>query len=244
MRPMAKPLLERQVSLIAHRTSGAAISGGAGSSATDIEGIDHALLRVEAKFSYAKRMEKIAAVLPKTFELLGSSRDAHVRAFVERGPPTTLSRLANACQFHRYLVPCWTSQAPDPPYLGDVAAFEIAWAKVDADPEHHSSDHATTADRAPGGGVRRCPHVILLRCAYDIRPIFEAPLPTVPPGSAGVLPAPDHDTIVAGRPPGLPRGRCGGGARAAKPGPPPGGATATAAADPPVFVGYPARLPL
>src|SRR5260370_38896697 len=196
MRPMAKPLLERQVSLIAHLTSGAAIFGGAGGSAPALEGIDHALLRVEAKFSYAKRMEKIAAVLPKTFELLGSSRDAHVRAFVERCPPTTLSRLANACQFHRYLVSCWTSQAPDPPYLGDVAAFEIAWANVHADPEHHSSDHATTADRAPGAGVGRCPHVIWLRCAYDIRPIFQPPLPPVPPGSAGALPAPERDTIM------------------------------------------------
>src|SRR5260370_39915195 len=194
MRPMAKPLLERQVSLIAHLTSGAAIFGGAGGSAPDLEGIDHALLRVGAKFSYAKRMEKIAAVLPKTFELLGSSRDAHVRAFVERWPPTTPSRLANACQFHRYLVSCWTSQAPDPPYLGDVAAFEIAWAKVDADPEHHSSDHATTADRAPGGGVRRRPHVILLRSAYALRPIFEAPLPTVPPGRPAVSPALDAAT--------------------------------------------------
>src|SRR5258706_479997 len=95
-------------------------------------------------------------------------------------PATTLSRLENACQFHRYLVSCWTRQAPDPPYIGDVAALEIAWAKVDADPEHHSSDRATRADRAPGSGVRRCPHVILLRCAYDIRPIFEAPLPTLP----------------------------------------------------------------
>jgi hypothetical protein len=177
---MAKPLLERQVSLIEHMTSAAAIFGGAGGSAPDLEGIDRALLRVEARFSYAKRMEKITAVLPKTFELLGGSRDAHVRAFVESCPPTTLSRLENACQFHRYLVSCWTRQAPDPPYIGDVAALEIAWAKVDADPEHHSSDRATRADRAPGSGVRRCPHVILLRCAYDIRPIFEAPLPTLP----------------------------------------------------------------
>jgi hypothetical protein len=205
MRPMAKPLLERQVSLIAHLTSVAAIFGGAGGSAPDLEGIDPALLRVEARFSYAKRMEKITAVLPRTFELLGSSRDAHVRAFVESCPPTTLSRLENACQFHQYLVSCWTRQAPDPTYIGDVAAFEIAWAKVNADPEHRSSDRATRADRAPGSGVRRCLHVILLRCAYDIRLIFEAPLPTLP-GTAGVSPAPDHDRIVAGGTPAVPGG--------------------------------------
>jgi hypothetical protein len=202
---MAKPLLERQVSLITHLTSSAAIFGGAGGSAPDLEGIDHALLRVEARFSYAKRMEKITAVLPKTFGLLGSSRDAHVRAFVERCPPTTLSRLDNACQFYRYLVSVWTRQAPDPPYIGDVAAFEIALAKVDADPEHHSSDRATRADRAPGRGVRRCPHVILLRCAHDIRPIFEAP-PTLPRirGRAGeeALPVKRDVPLVVALPPG------------------------------------------
>ncbi len=203
---MAKPLLERQVSLIEHLTSGAAIFGGAGGSAPDLEGIDQALLRVEAKFSYAKRMEKITAVLPRTFELLGSSRDAHARAFVERCPPTTLSRLENACQFHRYLVSCWTRQAPDPPYIGDVAAFEIAWAKVDADPEHHSSDRATRADRARGRGVRRCPHVILLRCAYDIRPIFEAPLSTLPRMRGrvgeGAVPVKRDAPLVVALPPG------------------------------------------
>jgi hypothetical protein len=194
---MAKPLLERQVSLVAHLTSGAAIFGGAGDLAPGLEGIDPALLRVEARFSYAKRMEKITAVLPRTFELLGSSRDAHVRAFVEGCPPTTLTRLENACQFHRFLVSCWKHKAPNPPYIGDVAAFEIAWAKIDADPEHRSSDRAIRADRAPGSGVRRCPHVILLRCAYDIRPIFEAPLPTLP-GTAGVSPALDHATGTGG----------------------------------------------
>jgi len=71
---MAKPLLERQVSLIEHLTSGVAIFGGEDDSAPDHEGIDGKLLRVEAQFSYAKRMEKVTAVLPKTFELLGSSK--------------------------------------------------------------------------------------------------------------------------------------------------------------------------
>jgi hypothetical protein len=171
---MAKPLLERQVSLIEHMTSGAAIFGGGGGSAPDLEGIDRALLQIEAQFSYAKRMEKITAVLPRTFELLGSGRDAHVRAFVESCPPTTLSRLENACQFHRYLASCWTREAPDPPYIGDVAALEIACAKVDADPERHSSDRMIGADRVHRGDIRRSPQVNLLRCAYDIRPIFEA----------------------------------------------------------------------
>ncbi len=192
---MAKPLLERQVNLIEHMTSGAVIFGAEGDSAADLEGIDRTLLRVEAQFSYAKRMEKITAVLPRTFELLGSSRDAYVRAFVESWPPTTLSRLENACQFHRYLVSCWRREAPDPPYIGDVAAFEIARAKVDADPEHQSSDRTTSADRVHRGSIRRCPNVILLRCAYDIRPIFET-------GSEKAVPMKRETPLVVALPPG------------------------------------------
>lgn len=65
---MTRPLLERQVSLVEHLTGGAAIFDGADGSTVDLEGIDGALLRVEARLSYAKRMEKITAVLPKTFE--------------------------------------------------------------------------------------------------------------------------------------------------------------------------------
>ena len=192
---MAKPLLDRQVSLIEHLTSGAAIFGGEGDWAPDLEGIDRALLRVEAQFSYAKRMDKINAVLPKTFELLGSRGAAYARAFVESCPPTTLSRLENACQFHRFLVSCWKREAPDPPYICDVAAFEIACAKVDADPEHHSSDRTTDVDRVCRGSIRRRLNVILLRCAYDIRPIFEV-------GSEKAVPA-QHDTpLVVALPPG------------------------------------------
>jgi hypothetical protein len=192
---MAKPLLERQVSLIEHLTSGAAIFGGAGGVAPGLEGIDPALLRVEARFSYAKRMEKITAVLPRTFELLGSSADAHVRAFVESCPPTTLSRLENACQFHRYLVSCWKHEAPDLPYIGDVAALEIACAKVDADPECHSSDPMIGADRVHRGDIRRSPQVNSLRCAYDIRPIFEA-------GSEQLVPVKRDTRLVVALPAG------------------------------------------
>ena len=186
---MAKPLLERQVSLIEHMTSAAAIFGGAGGSAPGLEGIDPALLRVEARFSYAKRMEKITPVLPRTFGLLGSSRDAHVRAFVESCPPTTLSRLENACRFYQFLVSCWKHEAPNPPYIGDVAALEIACAKVDADPGRPSPD------RAHSGDIRRCPSIILLRCTYDVRPIFEL-------GSEKAVPVKRDAPLVVALPPG------------------------------------------
>jgi len=190
---MAQRLLERQVSLIEHLTSSAAIFGGAGGSSVDLEGIDSALLRVEARFSYAKRIEKIAAVLPKTLELLASRGDALVRTFLDSCPPTTLSRLENACQFYRFLASRWKCEAPDPAYICDVAAFEIACATVDASPQHHPSDGATSTVRS--GSIRRCPNVMLLRCAYDVQPIFE-------PGAAKAVPVKRNTLLAIATPPG------------------------------------------
>jgi hypothetical protein len=165
------PLLERQVRLVAYMTSSAAIFGGGGSLPPELEGIGRALLRVEAQFSYAKRMEKISAVLPRTFELLGSNEAAVVREFVETCPPTSLSRLENARQFHGFLASRWKREAPDPPYICDVAACEISCAEVDAAPQDRQPDRMASADHR--SGMRRSQNIVLLRCAYDIRPIFE-----------------------------------------------------------------------
>jgi hypothetical protein len=38
---------------------------------------------------------------------------------------------------------CWKREAPDPPYMCDVAAFEIACAKVEADPQPDHDKHGT-----------------------------------------------------------------------------------------------------
>jgi len=174
---MAKPLLERQVSLIEHMSSEAAIFGR-GDGAADLEGIDHALLRVEARFSYAKRMEKIIAVLPQTFALLGSAEAPVVRAFVEGCPQTTISRLENARQFYRFLSLRWKREAPDPAYICDVAACEMACAELDADDQE--PDRAKDEVCTIRSGIRRCRSVILRRCAYDVRPIFEPQLKAAP----------------------------------------------------------------
>jgi hypothetical protein len=125
--------------------------------------------------------------------LLASSSDALVRAFVDSCPPTTLSRLENACQFYRFLLSCWKREAPDPPYICDVAAFEIACAKVDADPQHDPSN--TTTSTLHSLSIRRCPNVMLVRCAYDVRPIFE-------PGPAKAVLVKRDTLLVVALPPG------------------------------------------
>jgi hypothetical protein len=117
-------------------------------------------------------MMKIEWVLSRTFDLLGSAKTAVIRDFVEACPPASISRLENARQFHDFLTARWRREAPEPPYLPDVASYELAYATVRAG----QSDETAALECAlevPPGAFRRHPNVVLLRCAYDIRPILE-----------------------------------------------------------------------
>jgi hypothetical protein len=167
---MRTPLLDRQLSLLKHLTSADVIFGVRHGAAIDpaLRGIDPALLRLEARFSHDKRMEKIAAVFPRTFALLGLAREAILRDFVAACPPHDIGRLENARQFHEFLPAHWGQQAPQPVHLPDIAACELACATVRAQAE-------LGADGADEGatGLRRRRGVILLRCGFNVRPIFE-----------------------------------------------------------------------
>jgi hypothetical protein len=167
---MAKSLLERQTSLVEFVTSGAAIFGKPGDLpvAADLQGIDRALLSVEAQSFHAKRIQKIMAVLPRTFALLGDFKERIIHEFAQRCPPTTISQLEYARQFCQFLSVGWEEL---PPYIGDVAACEIALA---------DSDGVTVEQDGSGrpGAIRRSPAAQLLRCAYDIRQVVETkPVP-------------------------------------------------------------------
>ena len=114
-KPMAKRLLDRQVSLLEYLTSRGAIFGdgrGRIRSITALHGIDRGLLRLEARFSHEKRMEKIGAVFPRTFELLGGDQAPIVREFVEACPPIDIGRLENARQFYDFLCARWQRKPP------------------------------------------------------------------------------------------------------------------------------------
>jgi hypothetical protein len=164
---MADRLLDRQLKLLEHLTGAAAIFG------TDRDAIERApqgihggLLHLEARFSHEKRMAKIERVLGRTLDLLGTAKPGIIRHFAEACPPTSISRLENARQLHRFLLVRWQAEPPEPPYLPDVAAFEVAFAAVRAGEASH--DDAA----APSGAVRRHPGAALLRCRHDIRPVL------------------------------------------------------------------------
>jgi hypothetical protein len=172
---MAKRLLDRQVSLLHYLTSGAAIFGDESGAARNpaLRGIDAGLLKLEARFSHEKRMDKIAAVFRMTFALLGASREALVREFVDACPPVDIGRLENARQFHEFLSARWRHEPPVPQHLPDVANCELALATVRVAAEARKSDMNRNANGAPHGRIRRARTAVLLRSAYDIRPLFE-----------------------------------------------------------------------
>src|SRR5262249_4044967 len=90
----------------------------------------------------------------------------------EACPPIDISRIENAHQFHSFLCARWRRRSPEPPYVRDVAAceFSMAKARVNADADGLVPDGS---DSAPRGSIRRHPGAVLLRCEYDVRPIFE-----------------------------------------------------------------------
>jgi hypothetical protein len=180
MRKSMTWLLDRQNSLLAYLTSrGAVLGESSGVSCDNMLGpIDPGLLRLEARFSFEKRMAKIAAILPRTFHIVGGIDSATVADFVDACPPCSLASLDNAHQFHDFLVAKWRRESPAPPYLPDVAACELACAEV------RIGAHSTLpriSDTARPGSIRRTAGTVLRRCAYDVRALFEGEQTVNPP---------------------------------------------------------------
>jgi hypothetical protein len=170
---MPARLLQRQISLLEYLTSAGAIFGDAADapSVPGLQGFDLPPLWLEACFSHEKRMEKIIAAFPRTFELLGDDQATIVRDFVAACPSVDIRRIENARQFYDFVCARWEATPPQPPYLRDVAACELAMARLRM--------RGKTQSRQPGAAgrttrFRRNRDAIFLPCAHDIRPIFEA----------------------------------------------------------------------
>jgi hypothetical protein len=169
---MSNRLLDRQTRLLEFLTSGSAIFDDLGGVSHDGApgGVDRGLLRLEARFSHQKRMEKIAAVFPKTFEVINDCSGAMAREFVDRYPPTDIGRLENARQFYDFICAGREHLAVLPPYLRDVAACELACAQVRG---NDLTFDLGQREVPPRNAIRRDPRAVLVRCSYDVRPIFE-----------------------------------------------------------------------
>jgi hypothetical protein len=187
---MANRLLDRQTSLLEYLSSAAAIFGDQATAPVDpaLQGIDRGVLRLVARFACNKRVERIIAVFPRTFEILGAEQRLILREFVEASRPTSKSTLANAREFHEFLSVRWRCEPPEPAYLPDVAACELAMAEVRNVVEDHERPAKKDESDGPKRGIRHRRSVVPLRCAHDIRSIFDA-------GSGEAVP-PKRDTSL------------------------------------------------
>jgi hypothetical protein len=178
---MTGRLLDRQARLLEYLTSGGAIFGRRRGEAIDpaLRGIDPHLLDLEARFSHEKRMEKVAGVFPATFALLGASTEGVVREFTHACPPQDISRIDNARQFHSFLTGRTTRKPGLPLHLLDVAACEMAFAEARVQADTGAPREQDQPD-APRPTMRRSRGVVLLRTAFDIRPVFEGDASRIP----------------------------------------------------------------
>ena len=169
---MANRLLDRQASLLEYLASAATIFGDQVSPPLNmsLQGIDPGVLRLQARFTCNKRLEKIIAVFPRTLEILGAEQNLTLRDFVAVNPPTNKSTLANAREFHKFLSARWLCEAPNPTYLADVAACELAMdGALNVVDTHEFPPNKRKGDQ-PQPSIRRGRSVVPLRCSYDIDP--------------------------------------------------------------------------
>jgi hypothetical protein len=169
---MPARLLQRQIALLEYLTSAGAIFGEGRDAppAPNLQAFDQAQLRLEASFSHEKRMQKIMAAFPRTFDLLGGDHAIVVRDFVAACPSVDIRRIANARQFYDFVCARWEATPPQPPYLPDVASCELALASLRS---KRKAQLLLPMAARRAMRFRRNRDAIFLPCAYDIRPIFE-----------------------------------------------------------------------
>jgi hypothetical protein len=176
---MTKRLLDRQSDLLHHLTGVAAIfDAGADAVTPSLQRFNRRLLAIEARFSFEKRLSKIEAVFPSSFDLIGKRRERLIRDFVARCPPVAVGRLENARQFYEFLSRSW-GRGRQPRYLLDVAACELAIATVRGSVA--GDGRCDSMVSMPSLRIRRSPQVELLRLRYDVRPFFEHAAVTINP---------------------------------------------------------------
>jgi hypothetical protein len=170
---VAKGLFDRQARLLEYLTSSEAIFGRENNAPLDpaLHGLDLDQLHSEASLSHEKRISKISAVFPQTFELMAEYRTMILHEFAIVCPPEHLGVIENARQFHGFLCSRQERESTQVPYLHEVAACELALAEVRVTGQNRQQVIDGTSSIAPGS-IRRRPGIVLLRCAHDIQPIF------------------------------------------------------------------------
>ena len=172
-------LIDRQTVLLRHMTSPAFIFGTEEleSAARDpqLEGMDLGRLRLEAEFSYNKRIGKIRQSFERTATVLGQEFSAIARDYASTHRPETYQRYPDAKSFFDYFLRNWAHRPSTPAWAADVATVELALARARTLRPASMEDEALAGcPENPGSSwYRTHPCTLLIGCAHDVRPLFE-----------------------------------------------------------------------
>lgn len=165
-----QPLLERQTALLSYLTDPRQYDRKP--EADGLFGIDPYRLRLEGRFSLEKRAGKLLAVFPRSFEAMRKTPGADLKSFATACPPFSITRYDNGAQFLGFVRGLWETNPPEPRWLPDLAALELAMSKVaQIDP----SDDEDAPAVEEGAYFRLRTGVEFLTVQFDIRPLLANP---------------------------------------------------------------------
>ncbi len=165
--------------LLRHMTSAAFIFGTEKleSAARDpyLDGMDIGRLRLEAEFSYNKRISKIRQTFERTAALLGHGFLAITRDYASTHPPETYQRYPDAKSFFDHFLQNWAHKPTTPAWAADVAAVELALSRARIlRPTAMEGEALAGCPKQPGSSWYRAhPCALLVHCGHDVRPLFE-----------------------------------------------------------------------
>ena len=173
-------LIDTQTNLLRHLTSQAFIFGtrdlGSAGHDPDLQGMDIRRLRLEAEFSYNKRMKRIRQTFERTATLLGHGFSALIRDFASACPPATYERYPDAACFFDHFRKHSARRPPEPAWAADVAAIELALARARTLRPTAMEREVLAARPQPSADLwyRAHPGAALVRCEHDVRGLFES----------------------------------------------------------------------
>lgn len=147
-----------------------------------MRGLDGQRLGLVGRLALAKRLAKIALVLPATVHCIHHHAPELITPFANQCLPTSASRYANAQQFHDYLHGLALREADAPAYLWDLAACEflVATAGWEARQQPDVVVQALPVTQHDVFQIRTRPCLRLHDYTYDVRPLIENPQATPP----------------------------------------------------------------
>lgn len=168
---MSRDALLRLQSALVDEIGAAHHLGQAPALPPELCGIDSQRLSLLARVTHAKRLGKIARVLPVTLSVLAPELPVLFPQFVDEHPMRHANGISNALQFCHFLRRRFRRRELRHAFVADLAACEYALALVSLR-EPASPRPPCDSDTRRPAFVRRAQHVAVLMCSHDVQALL------------------------------------------------------------------------